>query len=653
MGMIKIFAKYITLIFLNVLLFCAQQIVASPLINDSISKADSIRILFQKTIANAADDSLLKLTAYFEYGKNLDLFGEKEASIENLKIALRIAKNTDDNSKVATTANYLANTYATIGDFIASNNAYEIALESADKIQNSGEIAKISMNLASNYNYTGDYEKAIKYGLYALKIKETKNNLERICYHYIAMGNIFRENNNTAKWEEYVQKAYKMKDVKGCASFSDMAKIYNSLGGIGVQKEEFEKALLYYDTLYVLSQKENYNQGISVALTNSAGVYKQLNNFSKALELTKEAEKYFGDNPYDKIFNRNIKAELYNLTGQFKKGLSLVNENINIEEIDCYSTEKLKCLELLYELNFNLNNYDEAFFWNDSLRKTEKILRDEDIRQSTEELEAKYETEKKEQKIELLNTENELKTQRINAGIGIVSILLIVILLIVYILNIRKKQATLLQNDLQQQVLRAQMNPHFVFNVLGSIQNFMMQNNTQKASNYLSQFASLTRATLNNSAAETISLADEIEMLKNYIELEKMRKANQFNYEIIFDDDLETEFIQIPPMLIQPFIENSIKHGFKNVDHDGFLRLKILDKTEYIEFIIEDNGSGIQEKDDTEKKHQSKAMIIFEKRRKLIQQKHKKDFQFEIHNLKDINPEETGVRIVLDIPILA
>ncbi len=613
---------------------------------------DSIRKAFDRKITKANGDSLQQIEAYYEYGHDLDGSGNTEESIDPLSTALQMAQKIQNHQKVANIANSLANMYAVVGDFEASNQAYLTALGSAEKTMDIGEIAKISMNLASNYNYTGDYPKAIQYGLYALKTKETNHNLTRICYHYIAMGNIFRENNNNTKWEEYVKKAYNMKEVEGCASFSDIAKIYNSLGGIAVQKEEFGKALMYYDTLMSLSRKANYNQGISTALTNSAGVHKQLNNYTKALELATTAEQYFSDDFYERIFNNNFKAELYNLTGQFSKGLALVNQNIKTEEINCFSTEKLKCLELLYELNFNLANFDDAFFWVDSLRQTEKFLRDEDIRQSIEELETKYETEKKEQRIELLTAENEIKNQRINASIGVVIVLLIVISLIVYILNIRKRQASLLQNDLQQQVLRAQMNPHFIFNVLGSIQNFMMQNDLRKASGFLSNFASLTRATLNNSTAETISLADEINMLKTYIELEKMRNPIKFDYEIVTQEDLESDFIQIPPMMIQPFVENAIKHGFKNIDRPGFLRLQIADKSESVEFIIEDNGTGLQEKEDTGKKHQSMAMTIFEKRRKLIQQKYKRNFNFTMLNLVDTNPELSGVKITIHIPIL-
>lgn len=640
---------------LIIYLFLLSILVQSA--NTPISKKidnmpDSAQAAFSQRILDVGNDSLKWMEAHFDYGVYLDEAGNSAESIKQFNLALRIAKNANNDAKVASIANYLATIYAGTGDFAASNSAYILALKSAEKIKNSGDIAKISMNLASNYNYTGDYEKAIKYGLYALKTKETTNNLTRICYHYIAMGNIFRENSNIVKWEGYVQKAYKMKDVEGCASFSDLAKIYNSLGGIAVQKDELEMGLRYYDTLFALSKEAGFDMGISTALTNSAGIYKQLGNYDRALSMANAAATYFGGNSYEILFSNNFKAELYQLKGQFAKGLELVKTNIASEDIHNFSTEKLKCLQLLYELNFNLKNYDSAFFWNDSLRRAESRLRDEDVRQSFEDLEAKYETEKKEQQIELLSAENKLKNQRINAGFGVLLALIIVIILIVYISNIRKKQAKLKQNILQQQVLRAQMNPHFIFNVLGSIQNFMLQNDTRKASNFLSLFASLVRSTLNNSDAETISLADEISTLRNYIELEQMHKDDKFECEILFDQGLEIDFIQIPPMLIQPFIENSIKHGFDSLDRAGLLRVQITDKGDWVEFVIEDNGNGILQKNESAKRYQSMAMTIFEKRRKLIEQKHKKEFKFEMLNLRDINPAHSGVKITINIPIL-
>ncbi|MBI9034728.1 MAG: histidine kinase [Bacteroidales bacterium] len=610
---------------------------------------DSVQLKYLRAISESASDKMKLLEAYIEYGEYLDQEDQISEAIEYLNLALAVAQDLKIDKRESTIANNLARIYWMNGNFDASTEAYHLALKAAERGFDSSEISKICGNMGNNYNYLGDYDNAIKYALKGIKIKETSGDLIRICYHYVSMANIFNENGNLDKREEYVLKAYKIKDVEGCASVGDRAKIYNSLGGIAEGRNELEKALRYYDTLMMISKEVDYNRGISAALTNSSLIYKQLDQPLKALELSIESEQYFGGNPYDVIFSNNNKAELYSILNQKAKALELANANINLTEIQYYSTEKLKCFGLLSELNYELLNFQQAYAWNDSLRITENHLRNQDVQETIEELETKYETEKKEQQIGLLTTENQLKNQRLNAGFALLGVMLIVILLILYILRIRKKQAELVQNNLQQQVFRSQMNPHFIFNVLGSIQNFMVQNDTRKASKYLSQFASLTRATLDNSSAETISLANEISMLEHYMELEKMRSPEKFDYKIHIDEELEVEFIQIPPMLIQPFVENSIKHGFNNITEKGILELFVTDKKDWIEFVIIDNGQGMQKKSNG---HQSMAMSIFEKRRKLIQQKYKTDFTFELMNLKDENPAQSGVKIKIDIPVI-
>jgi LytS/YehU family sensor histidine kinase len=323
-----------------------------------------------------------------------------------------------------------------------------------------------------------------------------------------------------------------------------------------------------------------------------------------------------------------------------------------IPELDFYPEEKMRTQKVLYQIYKAQKNYPQALAWHEAAVKFSDSLRSTEIRAQILEMELAYETEKKEQRIALLTAENLIKSQRINLGIALLAILAVFVLLITYILISRKKQAELKENNLKQQVLRAQMNPHFIFNVLGSIQNFMMNNEKQDAANYLAQFAGLTRATLNNSTTEAISLSDEIEMLCNYIELEKMRSGYKFDFSLQMDNDLETDLIQVPPMLVQPFVENAIKHGFADLNKRGLLLLKITDKGDAIEFIIEDNGVGLKPKVAKAKAYPSKATEIFNKRRKLIQQKYQKEFKFETINLKDQHPELSGLRVVIHIPII-
>ena len=635
--------KYMLVLFFLFLSLSSIHIFAA------VSK-DSLSFDFRKKIDNAEDDSLKLLNAYFDFAEYLDEQGETDSSIFNLNKALRIAQNINHYERIASIGNYLGSTYWMIGDNQLSVELFTMALENAEKTNDTTLIAKISMNLGGNYNLIGEYDKAIKYALNALRLKEKAKDYVRICYHYMALSNIFKENNNQQKCEEYTQKAYSMKDVEGCASISDLAAIYNSLGGIAMYNEEYEKALTYYDTLMIISKEAGFRQGISTSLTNSASIYKSLNQPEKALELAKKAENFFGDNPYDLIFSHNFKAELYQSMSRFSEALELAEANIIKEDINYYSTEKLRCMTLLYQLNRSLLNYEEAFRWNDSLRINENNLRDENIRKSLEELETKYQTEKKVQEIQLLTAENKIKSQRNRLATLFIGLLFVLIILVLILNYFRKKQAVYKQMELQQQLLRSQMNPHFIFNVLGSIQSFLFKNEADKAAGYLSKFASLIRSILEFSSKENVSLEAEIEMLKNYIELERIRMNTPCEVEYIIDSEMETAFIEIPPMLLQPFVENAFKHGLKNLSYPGKLILEIKEDKDYIDILIEDNGNGLLNVENQE--HKSRAMEIFRQRKKGIEHRLHKKINFDIQNLKDLNPEKTGVRVCIKLPIL-
>ncbi len=622
--------------------------------SNSVATIDSTQKALLAVIERSAHDSLALLTAHYNYGEFLDEEGFTDDAIRHFELANRIAVNTENYSKQAEVANYLAILYGMKGDYFKSIETYKSGLKSAEKIEDYNTMAMISMNLAGTFTFSGNYRDAIAYALQSLRLKETYNIMERICYHYITMGNIFRENNNIEKWKEYVEKAYRMKGVEGCASHGDIAKIYNSLGGIAREESDTDKALLYYDTLLVYSQKNEFNQGISVALSNMSQIHLEREEYQEALDLIEQSEAYVGIDPYERIFNNNMKADLFKKMGSHKEALALAKENITNEDIEYHTTEKIKTLLLLYELNYRLKNYEEAFMWNDSLRSNESRLQNQDVREAIEEMELKYETEKKVARIDLLEAENKIQTQRMQLGYAVIAMLSIVILMIVLLYRTKRKEARFIKIDLQQKILRTQMKPHFIFNVLGSIQCYMLKNEPSKASGYLSQIASLMRATLEFSDSETISLAKELEMLKDYVELEQMRMPDKFSYTLEMKQIEDPDFVLIPPMLIQPFVENAIKHGFKNINYKGQLSISVTGiEKHWVEFIIEDNGVGCQEPcKHGEMKHSSKAMKIFEQRRKLIQHQYGKTFLFKFINMRDNEPARTGVRVEVRIPII-
>ncbi|MEN0003822.1 MAG: histidine kinase, partial [Bacteroidota bacterium] len=148
--------------------------------------------------------------------------------------------------------------------------------------------------------------------------------------------------------------------------------------------------------------------------------------------------------------------------------------------------------------------------------------------------------------------------------------------------------------QLQQAALRAQMNPHFIFNCLNSIQHFIAKNDQTNAMRYLAKFSQLVRGVLNASMAEQISLEEEINILDTYLILEKLRFKDKFNYHIHVDASINRFERTIPPLLTQPFVENAIKHGFANIQQDGLLEILFSLQEKQLQIIIRDNGVGLQ-----------------------------------------------------------
>ncbi|MGB4960193.1 MAG: histidine kinase [Saprospiraceae bacterium] len=168
-------------------------------------------------------------------------------------------------------------------------------------------------------------------------------------------------------------------------------------------------------------------------------------------------------------------------------------------------------------------------------------------------------------------------------------------------------------SDLERSALQAQMNPHFIFNCLNSIQNFIMKNDKMEAMEYLHRFAKLIRQNLNASTGNTLSLDEEISMLDNYLSLEQMRFNHRFDYEIKVSDLIEPTDIQIPPLLIQPFVENAIIHGVAETSYQGKISIQIDKNQDVLHVIIQDNGPGISDHAQ-HKHHKSLGMSITQKR---------------------------------------
>jgi sensor histidine kinase YesM len=240
-------------------------------------------------------------------------------------------------------------------------------------------------------------------------------------------------------------------------------------------------------------------------------------------------------------------------------------------------------------------------------------------------------------------------------------LLIAVVLIIIFIIN---RKAQLKDKALEEEkrkvlvselhALRSQMDPHFIFNTLSSIQSFITKNSSKDAVNYLSKFSKLMRGTLENTKKQKISIKDEIEILELYMDLEKLRLDNKFNYQITIDENIDIQFEEIPPMLIQPYVENAIWHGISHKTSLGLIKISFqLVNENLLKCEIEDDGVGRVRAGELNKKvgkNTSLGMSITKERLEIINSLKNSKLNINIIDLEENNISK-GTKIELFIPL--
>jgi len=206
------------------------------------------------------------------------------------------------------------------------------------------------------------------------------------------------------------------------------------------------------------------------------------------------------------------------------------------------------------------------------------------------------------------------------------------------------------------QSLRLQMNPHFLFNALNSIQQMILANEEMVATRYLSKFSKLLRTILVHSDKESVSLKEELEILNLYVELESIRFKDSFTYNIEVDDEIDTDEIKLPTLLIQPFVENAIWHGLMHKEGDRLLTVKFSEKDECIECIVEDNGIGRERSGEAKlttgqgNKHTSKGIAVSKERLNAMGNATGQHGSLQIIDLRDEQGNAKGTRVQIIFP---
>ncbi|WP_338814537.1 histidine kinase [Bernardetia sp. Wsw4-3y2] len=547
------------------------------------------------------------------------------------------------------------------------------------EIQDSLGLSKTLNNIGNSYGSLEQYDSAIFYYLESIKIDEKLNNPRDLVHSYGNLGMIYGTLKQLDLSLKYQNKAYEL--AKEGSFQGELLQLSVNLGHSYHLIGESDSSIYYMKKAVLLSEKLNSQIGLYRTQTNLAEYYYLRNENNQALEYINRA---MGILEKEKLPNYSghalyINALILKEKNQYQEAKEKVYQSLSFMKDN--SKEIKENYSLLANIYAYLNKPDSVNVYLKKHQKITELLNQQDISKAIATLQTKYETEKKEQQIKDLEqqkTIDELKSKTeissLQAQRSILGLVLLApISLLIgggwYVnrrrlyLKLEAEQKERAKQLSELKALRSQMNPHFIFNALNSIQDFILLSEKENAQHYLGKFATLMRGFLDSSSKEKISLEKELPLLKSYIELEGLRLGEEFSYEIIFDnkiDEEQLEEIEIPPLLIQPYLENAFKHGLLHKMGEKKLLLEF-DKVEkqnenFLQLKITDNGIGRQKSAEINarkaKTHQSFATQATEERLELLknQSTTNKNIEVEINDLKDNQGNGKGTEIVILIP---
>lgn len=383
----------------------------------------------------------------------------------------------------------------------------------------------------------------------------------------------------------------------------DLAASYSQMADVNIENKNIPKAEENLNTAYQISKEQAPQQALAInqKLTN---FYVDNKDFDKAIEAKKSVlkENFVKENSQKKVEQIQELAEIYIKKNDPKEAIVLLKNAYDIALQKGHTLEAQKSVKKLDSLyNISENTDASVKLYRDFLGKLpdlvskDRSLVDNKILEDTE------------QKISQLLQEKKLKDELIRKknifNYSLIGVLVLLTGLIIFIFRTLKKVQTK-NKKIALQSLRREMNPHFIFNSLNSVNHFIATNNELEANQYLTKFSKLMRGVMENSSEDFIPFQQELDLLQNYLALEKTRFADKFDYEIEVDESLNTQNLKVPGMLIQPFLENAVWHGLRYRTDKGFLSLKFTKNNNLLQITIKDNGIGIEESKKQKTEHQ-------------------------------------------------
>ena len=548
----------------------------------------------------------------------------------------------------------------------------------AKRSKNQSNLAYILTDLGFVHNNLGNNALAIKYNLEALPLFEKVGDLDGLERTYFALGRIFDNQNDYKSSTSYYEKCLQID--KKTNNNERLILILNSLASTNIKQHKLDNALQFNNQAFEIASKLNNVDLIAASFKNYGDIYFEKQNFFEANNNYSKAYEIYKKLNSDVFISKTaIKiATSYYKLNQLDKAKEYGVLGYNLTKKTNYKSDQKDAAEILSDIYSKNNDYKNAFnFKKIASDIGEKIYFDEskDIALKAT---YQYETEKKEAKIKELNQKKkiaELQSNKKTILINSFIISFLALAILAYFLFFRfkeKKKNELLETKLAEaeklleaekkatdselKALKSQMNPHFIFNALNSIQEQFMYGDKLKGNEQLSNFTYLTRQILEVSGKKQITIATEIDILTKYLDLEKMRFAKDFEYTISTSEAIDEDYHKLPPMLLQPFIENSIKHGLM---HKKGLKTISIDfdlneNEEYIICTIIDNGIGrtksAEIKAKNQSKHRSFSTESIAQRLELLNENHSIK-QLITYSDELENDEIVGTKVVVNIPL--
>ncbi|WP_298474708.1 tetratricopeptide repeat protein [uncultured Maribacter sp.] len=560
--------------------------------------------------------------------------------------------------------NQLGRRYRAYSQFSKAISLHNQALYAANTANNL-EFKVYSLNMLSVvYRRTDAIKTALDYNQEALELAETvenpSDNLKRsINVSLNGIGNLYQ----TLEQYDLAIKQFQrsMQLEKDLGNELGIAINHQNIGECQEAQLDLTAALQSYRTSLAYNEKINSDMGRIICKNSIAQIFIKQNKINKALAILEPAlrdSKSLGDKYITSAVQINLGKALMQINRYSEaeknilEGLQLAKKhnlpsgisqaNLNLSEL--YGRQGQHKKSLTY--------YKKAQKFNEEISNVRNLRYVNDMI-------IRYDTEKKNSQIEVLAKENEIvklklrKNQTTLLISGIALSLLAGIFFILYRQYQLKNEKKLL--TLEQTMLRSQMNPHFLFNSLNSIKLYIINNEKKNAVYYLNKFSKLVRKILEASTLKEITLAEELETVELYLNIENIRFSNEINYTISIDEDIDIHTVKIPSLILQPFLENAIWHGLSSKEGEKKLTLTANPgKKGFITISIIDNGVGRNAAEKIKKnkvlKRKSVGIDITKERLSNFSKDYQNSFDIEILDLFDEDKKSLGTKIILNIP---